>query len=60
MALCVVCDLSSIASEIVGKVFFKDKTIVLRFFPACAQAAAQRSPCIQDRWGPKNQSRDLS
>lgn len=32
MALCLVCDLSSIASERVGKVFFKEKTDCADFF----------------------------
>lgn len=32
MALCLVCDLSSIATEGVGKVFFKEKAMVQSFF----------------------------
>lgn len=57
MALCLVCDLSSMAAESMGEVCFKEKTTVPSFFPVCTQAT-EKSAVIQDTLGPKNQSRN--
>lgn len=38
MVLCLVCDLSSVASESMGEECFKEKTIVLNVFPVSTHA----------------------